>query len=126
MTHPSLGPEPAEKSPSIATEPSTGLWRFYGGTPLVATAEGHVRAAINVLVRKHRQEIGYAVELTVVPGEAPGQFVPVLIIVLSAAASPEAVRGYATSLSMDLHPSGPVVQEVVAGLLGQILGADQG
>jgi hypothetical protein len=71
--------------------------------------------------------VNYAVSLTVVPGQAPGIFVPVTIIVLTAAESlGSEVVGYASSLSMDLHLSEARVQEAVAGLLDQVWGPSTG
>jgi hypothetical protein len=94
------------------------------GTHLLIPLETYVSEAINQHAGQDEM-IGYAVSLTVVPGQAPGQFVPVIVIVLTAE-SPDGVPSYATSLSMDLHQSRAAVQEVVASLFEQIRSGSTG
>lgn len=66
------------------------------------------------------EEIGHSVSMTVVPGQAPGTFLPVLVLVLTGRAVSLGERCVVTVVTQDLHLTREGVEEVVHGALEQM------
>ena len=85
------------------------------GVNLMSTLEHNVCEAIHE--HSDGEQVSYSVSMTVVPGDAPGEFVPVAVLVLTIAGVTLGERAYSTNLSMDLHMTQITVSETVAKMI---------
>jgi hypothetical protein len=67
--------------------------------------------------RHAEEEIDHSVGLTVVPDQTPGQFAPVMVIVITWRSGPEADSHYFTHLSFDFLMSDGEVNDLVSKAL---------
>jgi len=115
--------------PTLASDHSIDL--ALGSLPLTASATMAVQmlASTDLLAQMRSQvaraasrlsmgeDVAHAVSLTVIPGQEPGSFIPVIVVVLTLPAATIGERSFATHVIMDLHLGQEAVDGLVAGLL---------
>lgn len=66
------------------------------------------------------EKVGYAVSLTVLPGQAPGQMIPVFVVAITMPGVEVGSKSYGTWMSMDLHLAEDQVAEQTRALVEQM------
>lgn len=91
------------------------------GRDLVASANGLIGSAAHRQSRLTGEDLRYAVSMTVLPGQQPNTFVPMLVIVVTAPGMTIGERAMFNALSADIHLSEEMANEIVSQAVSSII-----